>query len=115
MIDYTLVAVAGASASVGGVFAVISARIAAGAPKSAALTEQFKALIDRQETERKALIDEFDWRALEAAKREEKLDRVASDLEAMVIRLIEWADEVTIIASRRGVELPPRPKFTHAK
>lgn len=45
-------------------------------------------------------------------KERKKLETVAADLEVMVIKLLAWADEVTIVAERRHVELPPRPQFT---
>ncbi len=46
-------------------------------------------------------------------KERKKLEAVAADLEVMVIKLIAWADEATILAERRNVKLPPRPKFAH--
>lgn len=106
-------AIAAGAAIFGSMVTILTARIMTGPGTSEAQTHKFTALIDRQETERKALIEEFEWRTFEQAKREEKLERVASDLEAMVVRLIEWGDEVTIVATRRGVKLPPRPKFPH--
>lgn len=83
---------------------LITARVMRKPSADEALTKRFEALIDRQEEERQHLTADFE-------KREKKLERVAGELEVMVLRLIEWADEVTVKAKRRGVDLPPRPKF----
>lgn len=90
----------------GAVLGVVTARITAKPATDEALTERFTALVDRQELERKNLVEDFD-------RREKKLEAVAADLEVMVIKLIEWADEVTVTGSREGWALPPRPKFKH--
>ncbi len=83
---------------------LVTARIVRKPSADEALTKRFEALIDRQEEERQHLTADFE-------KREKKLERVAGELEVMVLRLIEWADEVAVTAKRRGVGLPPRPKF----
>lgn len=105
--------IAAGAAAFGAGITVFTAKIGAGPNVTNAQTARFTALIDRQDIERKALLDEFEWRTLDQAQKMEKLERVTADLEAMVVRFIEWADEVTLVALQRGVELPPRPKFPH--
>ena len=75
--------------------AYLVAKITSGPTTEQALTAKFTALIDRQEHERV------------------KLERVAADLEVMVIRLIDWADQVCEVAEDNDLEIPPRPKFAH--
>lgn len=99
-------AVAGLAAIFGSAVTVLVARISAGPSTEDALTNRFEALVNRQEIERLALVKDFD-------AREAKLERVAADLEVMVIRFMEWADEVTVVAALHNVELPARPKFAH--
>jgi hypothetical protein len=97
VVDSTIIVgiVAAGSAVAGSVLTLIGARITSGPPADQVMINRFTALADLQEKERK------------------KLEVVAADLEVMVIRLMEWADEVVIVAERRRVELPPRPKFAH--
>lgn len=74
-----------------------------------ARTAHFDALVGRLEKE-------VDRRVADNVKLESellKLEAVAADLEVMVIRLLAWADEVSVEAERRGLDLPVRPKFRH--
>lgn len=97
MADPTLITalVAAGSAVAGSALTIVAARITSKPAADQVALNRFTALADLQERERK------------------KLEVVAADLEIMVIKLMEWADEVVIVAERRRVELPPRPKFAH--
>lgn len=87
--------IAAASAVFGSLVTILTARVASKPAADQVALNRLTVLADLQERERK------------------KLETVAADLEIMVIRFIEWADEVVIVAERRHIELPPRPKFAH--
>ena len=94
---------------VGGLVTYLGTRTTARPSEEQSLTERFKALVDRQEVERQTL---------EAARAKleldvMKLERVAEDLEIMVVRLMAWSEQVTAAAEREGWDLPERPKFRH--
>jgi hypothetical protein len=104
--DPSLIVVPFIAAIAGIIGGLLTARVTSKPATDEALTERFTALVDRQELERKNLVEDFD-------RREKKLEAVAADLEVMVIKLIEWADEVTVRGNQQGWILPPRPKFKH--
>lgn len=90
---WVLVAVGIGGPLAGATVAYLAARHSARPTIEQALTAKFSALVDRQEREIA------------------KLGAVAADLEVMVIRLVAWADEVSTVAERRNVTIPPRPRF----
>lgn len=95
-----LLAVGIAGPLIGAMAGFAAARVNAKPAEEQALTERFKALVDRLETERGHMEAEI-----------VKLDRVARDLEIMVIHLMAWGERAVEVASEEGVRLPPRPKF----
>lgn len=110
VVEVTLIASA-ASAASSFLTAVLSGRMAANAAIRAskaaagpaaeeALTQRFNSLVDRMTEERLRLEREI-----------EKQAKVATDLEVMVIRLVDWGDEVVARMALLGVEHPPRPRF----
>lgn len=80
---------------ISGLAALAVARIGSGPNSEQAATARFTALIDRQEAERV------------------KLEKVAAELEVMVVLLLDWADQVEEKSEEADFELPPRPKFRH--
>lgn len=90
---WVLVAVGIGGPLVGAAIAYLGARHTARPAIEQALTAKFSALVDRQEREIA------------------KLEAVAADLEVMLIRLLAWADEVSTVAERRNIAIPPRPRF----
>ena len=80
---------------VSAVAAFLVAKITSGPTTEQALTAKFTALIDRQEAERL------------------KLEKIAGELEVMVVLLIDWADQVEDQAEVADFQLPQRPKFKH--
>lgn len=91
---------------VAGVASFLAARVNSKPAADAALTVRFEAFIRHQDEERARLIAEHDAKM-------RKLEAVTSDLETIVIKFMEWADEVIIVTQRRGVKIPDRPKFSH--
>lgn len=83
------------SAVAASILTILTTRIASKPAADQVVLNRLTALADLQEKERK------------------KMEAVTADLEIMVIRLVEWADEVTVIADRRNVKLPKRPKFAN--
>lgn len=80
---------------VGGLLTYFATRLTARPAAEQALTVKFTALIDRQEHERV------------------KLEKIAAELEVMVVLMVDWADQVIDLAEANDLELPLRPKFKH--
>jgi hypothetical protein len=84
-----------ASGILGSVATILVSKITAGPAQEEALTKRFMALIEAQD------------------RKIAKLERNLADLEVKIIRDDAWAEAAQVLAARRHVELPPRPKFSH--
>lgn len=96
-LDTALVAaVCSAAAAIGAALITIrTSKIAVGPATDEALTKRFMALIETQD------------------RKIAKLEANLADLEIKLIKDDAWAEEVMLLAARRSVTLPPRPKFSH--